>query len=78
VAWPAPLRAPQYEAFRRRIDRLFQDRATGYVVFGEIQAAVQEFADQLKLDIDRFGPNDYVAAKKFLDSLAWAARGVQS
>jgi hypothetical protein len=78
VSWPAPLRTPEYEAFRRRIDRLFQDRATGYTVYGEIQAAVEEFAAQLKADIMRFPPNDYVAAKKFLDSLAWAARGVQS
>jgi hypothetical protein len=78
VAWPATLRAPHYEPFRRRLDRLFQDRATGYVVYGEIQAAIQEFADQLKLEIDRIPANDYVAAKKFLDSLAWAARGVQS
>jgi hypothetical protein len=78
ISWPAPLRAPQYEAFRKRVERLFQDRATGYVVYGEIQRAVQEFVDQLKLDLDKFPPNDYVLAHKFLDSLAWAARGFQS
>lgn len=78
VSWPAPLRLPQYEAFRQRMDRLFQDRATGYLVFGEIQQVVQEFEAQLKADIMRFQPDDYIVAKKFLDSLAWAARGVQS
>jgi hypothetical protein len=78
LSWPAPLRAPEYEAFRRRIDRLFQDRATGYVVYGEIQKACLEFEAQLKADIMRFPPNDYLGAKKFLDSLAYAARGVQS
>jgi hypothetical protein len=78
ISWPAPLRAPEYEAFRKRVERLFQDRATGYVVYGEIQRAVQEFLDQLKLDLEKFPANDYVVAQKFLDSLAWAARGLQS
>jgi hypothetical protein len=78
INWPAPLRQPAYEAFRKRIERLFQDRATGYVVYGEIQQAVQEFEALLRADLEKFPPNDYVAAKKFLDSLAYAARGVQS
>jgi len=78
VSWPAPLRLPQYEAFRQRLDRLFQDRATGYLVYGEIQQAVEEFQALLKADIMKFQPDDYIVAKKFLDSLAWAARGVQS
>jgi hypothetical protein len=78
ISWPAPLRAPAYEEFRRRIERLFQDRATGYVVYGEIQQVIEAFAAQLQEDLMKFPANDYVAAKKFLDSLAWAARGVQS
>jgi len=78
VSWPAPLRLPAYEAFRRRIDRLFQDRATGYIVYGEVQQAVQDFEAQLKADLMKFPPDDYIVAKKFLESLAWAARGVQS
>jgi hypothetical protein len=78
VSWPAPLRLPQYEAFRQRMDRLFQDRATGYLVYGEIQQAVQQFEAQLKADIMKFQPDDYIVAKKFLDSLAFAARGIQS
>jgi hypothetical protein len=78
VSWPALLRTPAYEPFRLRIERLFQDRATGYIVYGEIQQAIEDFAAQLKDDIMKFPANDYVAAKKFLDSLAWAARGVQS
>jgi len=78
ISWPAPLRKPEYEAFRRRIDRLFQDRATGYAVYGELPAACEEFAARLNADIMQFPPNDYVAAKKFLESLAWTARGIQS
>jgi hypothetical protein len=78
ISWPAPLRAPAYEAFRKRIERLFQDRATGYVVYGEIQKAVLEFQDVLKQQVDLLPANDYVDSKKFLDSLVWAARGMQS
>jgi hypothetical protein len=78
IIWPAPLRLPKYEAIRRRVDRLFQDRATGYVVYGEIQDAVREFEEVLKLDAMELPANDFVACKKFLDSLGWAARGVQS
>jgi hypothetical protein len=78
IGWPAPLRQPKYEALRRRIDRLFQDRATGYIVYGEIEKACQELEALLKEDVMQFPANDYLAAKKFLDSLAWAARGVQS
>lgn len=78
INWPAPLRISAYETFRRRIDRLFQDRATGYMVYGEVQQAIADFAAQLKADIEKFPANDYVGAKKFLDSLLWAARGAQS
>src|SRR5262245_33374111 len=78
IGWPTTLRIPEYEALRRRIERLFQERATGYIVQGEIQKAIGDFDAQLKADIMRFQPNDYIGAKRFLESLAWAARGVQS
>src|SRR5262245_36611720 len=78
ISWPAPLRKPEYEAFRKRIDRLFQDRAVGYAIYGEIPAACEEFAQRVNADIMQCRPNDYITAKKFLESLAWTARGVQS
>jgi hypothetical protein len=78
ITWPAPLRKPEYETLRRHIDRLFQERATGYAVYGEIPAACEQFAEKLRADIMQFPAGDYVAAKKFLESLAWSARGVQS
>src|SRR5207247_4404855 len=60
ISWPAPLRKPEYEAFRLRIERLFQDRATGYAVYGEIPGACEEFAKQVNADIMQFPPSDYV------------------
>lgn len=78
IGWPAPLALPEYAMFRTSIERLFADRYSGYGSFAQIQQAVQAFADQLKADIMKFQANDYVAAKKFLDGLIYAARGVRS
>jgi len=78
INWPAPLRVAAYDPLRRRIEKLFQDKATGYTVYGDLLQAIQDFAAQLKADIDKFPANDYVTAKKFLDSLAWVSRGTQS
>jgi hypothetical protein len=78
INWPAPLRRPEYDALRRHVERLFQDRATGYVMYGEIQGACQAFLNQLQADIMHFPTNDYVAAKRFLEGLAYTARGAQS
>jgi len=77
INWPAPLRKPEYAAFRSKIEKLFQDRALGYVGYNDIHIACQEFQARLQADIMQFQAQDYVAAKKFLDSLIYAARGVQ-
>ena len=77
INWPAILRKAEYEPLRRRIERLFQDRATGYAVYGEIPAACNAFAEQLQADIMLYPSADYIAARRFLDSLAFSARGVQ-
>ena len=78
INWPAVLRAPAYEAARTRVERLFQDRAAGSLNFSDVQQAVRDFQEQLRQDIDRMPANEYVAARRFLDSLAHAARGIQS
>jgi hypothetical protein len=78
IAWPVTLAGPEYARFRAPIEKMFADRYSGYSSFGQIQQAVQAFADQLKTDIMKFQANDYVAAKKFLESLTYAARGSQS
>jgi len=78
IGWPVPLAGPEYVMFRTQIEQLFADRYSGYSSFAQIQQAVQAFADQVKADIMKFQANDYVAAKKFLDSLVFAARGVRS
>ena len=78
IAWPAPLSIPEYAMHRAQIEKLVADRYSGYSSYGAIQQACQAFLDQLKADIMKFPANDYVNARKFLDSLIYAARGVQS
>lgn len=77
IGWPGPLRQPEYQAFRQRIEKLFQDRAAGVADYGAIRAAIEEFSNQLRADIMRFPTNDFLTARKFLDSLAYAARASQ-
>ena len=78
VSWPTALRLPEYAPFRARIERMLQDRAAGYAVYGEIQAACQQFMERLQADIMKFQAQDYVNGKKFLESVSLSSRGVQS
>jgi hypothetical protein len=74
IGWPMSLRKPEYDALRKKIESLFQRRASGYADYSGLAAACTEFLDQLKTDLPKFDPNDYVKAKKFLESLTFAAR----
>jgi hypothetical protein len=74
IRWPAPLTKPEYAAARQALDKLFKDRAAGFAPPGGIQAACDELSKQLRADLQKFTPNDFLVAKKFVDSLAYAAR----
>ena len=78
IGWPMSLRKPEYDALRKKIEALFQRRASGYAEYSGLAAACTEFLDQIKADLPKFDPQDYVKAKKFLDSLAFAARTTPS
>jgi hypothetical protein len=78
IGWPMSLRKPEYDALRKKIESLFQRRASGYAEYSGLAAACTEFLDQLKADLPKFDPNDYVKAKKFLESLTFAARTTPS
>jgi hypothetical protein len=78
INWPKPLMLPEFTGFRQRIDQLFQQRASGYIVFLPAQKAIQEFIDVLNSQANVFDAKDFVASRRFLDSLLIAAKGVQS
>jgi hypothetical protein len=77
VSWPLPLTRPEYQPYRQRIERLLQDRAAGFVVYGELRRVVEEFRAQLEADIDAYPSNDFIAANNFLRSLSYEAQVAQ-
>jgi hypothetical protein len=78
IGWPGPLRRPEYAELRKKLDELFHQRAAGYVDYSALISACEEFLTQLKNDLPKFPPSDYLTARKFLDSLAFAARTTQT
>lgn len=77
INWPAVLSGAEYAGYRSQIEKLFNDRSSGYSTQADILKACNAFLEQLKADIMKFPANDYLSGRKFLDSLSYAARGVQ-
>lgn len=73
--WPDVLQAPEYAGPRTRIEQLFEVRASTGVNNGhETFLATQQMIEILKSNIQTLPANSYIAARKFLDSLAYSAR----
>lgn len=78
ITWPVALTVDAYSADRRLLERLFADRAfTGRAdgeVYFEIKAAINRLLVQLKANVKTLSPDEYLAAKKLLQGLAYEAR----
>jgi hypothetical protein len=75
INWPAPLRSPRFSARRARIERLLQQQAQGgQMAYGEIHAASNDFLAELQAMLPATSANDYMLAKRFLESLQQAGR----
>jgi len=75
LQWPEALMAPEYTEPRQQIEQLLQLHATaGAANSLEIQQAVQSLNQMLKSNIQNLPANDYMAARKFLDSLSFTVR----
>ncbi len=78
IVWPAPLRRPEYDAPRLELERLYTERANGTSLnYDDIQVACDKFQEQIKADLPKFEPNDFIRAKKFIDSLAYEPKVAQ-
>jgi hypothetical protein len=78
IVWPAPLRRPEYDAPRLELERLYTERANGTSLnYDDIQVACDKFQQQIKADLPKFEPNDFIRAKKFIDSLAYEPKVAQ-
>lgn len=76
--WPAYLMSPKFAESREQIEKLFSERTYKGILSNEQQAQVDELADamigELKMEIARLRPSEYVKAKQFLVSLKHEAR----
>jgi hypothetical protein len=76
LRWPEVLRRPEFAAERSSIDRLLPDyclraAAVGSDACRDLSRSVVEMETKLKKDINSLTPLDYIAAKKFLESLKY-------
>jgi hypothetical protein len=78
IQWPLPLSKTEYEPFRGRLNRLFEERAAGLSVSGEVRATIEPFLARLKSDMEMTSANDYMQSRRFLESLQDAGRGVDN
>ncbi|HVU89866.1 MAG TPA: hypothetical protein VHD36_21225 [Pirellulales bacterium] len=76
--WPIILRDAQYADDREQLDKLFAERATASSispdVFRQVQQVTGDLLAALKKNINEYQANDWIAAKKFVESLAYDAR----
>ncbi|HVV99328.1 MAG TPA: hypothetical protein VHB77_03240 [Planctomycetaceae bacterium] len=74
IHWPDVLKAPEYAQFRNQLEQLFFIRAQTTGSEGikvQIRDTVKGMSQELKSHIRELPPNDYLEARKFLESLGY-------
>lgn len=76
INWPEALQGGEFAKQREDIERLLELRAStsGGGDNAQLQDVVQQMTATLKSNIQKLPVNDYIAARKFLDSLSYWAR----
>jgi len=75
INWPAVLRDNRFKAEREAIDKLFQERAKGVASNStEIDQAIEALSERLRPEAQTLNANDFIQAKRFVESLAQEAR----
>lgn len=78
IHWPDLLQRPEFKDSRQRLDELFASRAlTSAQTSGlasDIYQTARQMQDEMRQIINQVPPNDYIASRKFLDSLALEGR----
>jgi hypothetical protein len=79
INWPLVLQADAFAKSRAQLEQLFAFRATGpqqgaaFDTFMGIWQSAEQLVDNLQDCVAYLPPQEYVAAKRFLQSLAWEA-----
>ncbi len=74
ITWPTLLRGETYATYRTELQNMFTKRAKSGVtpeLTSKIAYSVGEMKTELQKHVSGSSPTDYVAARKFLDSLAY-------
>jgi hypothetical protein len=79
IYWPDVLLNEEFTDGRIQVESLFAQRKTvasgpGNSVSGEVQTAAAQMREQLQSKIRQMSPEEYLAARRFLESLAYEAR----
>jgi len=74
LSWPSILVSEDYDDARSKLEVLYSERAKkGYLSleeFTQVQKLAKQMDNQLKKNISKYPPGEYVIAKKFVRSLA--------
>jgi hypothetical protein len=75
ISWPTGLQLSQFDSQRQNLESLFavRTRATTTTVATDIRTAVDAMRTTLKTQIKSMAPDEYMAARKFLDSMSYEA-----
>jgi hypothetical protein len=75
INWPGVLRDDKFKAERATIEKLCQERARGISSNHiELDEAIQALSDKLKPEAQTLSANDFIQARKFVESLAQEVR----
>jgi hypothetical protein len=79
IHWPAALQGDEYALARRQLDRLFAGRTVhnagiGGALDSSVASITGEMRERLKAQIHTMTASEYLAGKKFIDSLGYEAR----
>ena len=79
ISWPDVLLDEEFSDGRIQLESLFAQRkasvsAPGSSVSGEVQTVAVQMRERLQAKIRQMSPEEYLAARRFLDSLAYESR----
>lgn len=79
IKWPVVLRDEQFDSYRESTQNFFHEAVANphtfsYGSYNQLQQGSSDCLALLKSRIKEFRPNDFIEAKKFVDSLTYAAQ----
>ncbi len=79
IFWPSVLKREEFADARVQMDALFAERKTRQAGLGsnfcrQAKMLTSEMRDQLREMVDDLSPSEYLAARKFLDTLSFEAQ----